>query len=227
MPSAPHPTIFVTARPCPEDHIQFGHPVTKGTSLQSAFSSPVVADTGCQSTAIPPSYAYKVGYKKKDFIPVANRMNGAGRSDLGVIGAVVVKFTCTGPDGKTQDTTQLCYVCDRISSVYLSRSALEDLQCIPSQFPMPLTAQQIHSSAALQSEGEVATPRGNQQAEDNFSFDATCPFPSHPQHKPEDVSTSVAVCSCPLRPQQPPPIPTAIPPGIDIKEAGSVDKLRT
>ena len=88
-PSAPHPTILVTANPCPQDHSEFGHTITNHSALQPILSSPVCADTGCQSTAIPPSYAYKAGYRRKDFLPVASRMNGAGRSDLGVIGAKV------------------------------------------------------------------------------------------------------------------------------------------
>ena len=158
-PSAPQPTIFVTAETCPEEHSKFGHSVVKGTFPSSVFSSHVVADTGCQSTAIPPSYAYKIGYKKKDFIPVVSRMNGAGRSDLGVVGAVFVKFSCTGPGNEIEFTKQLCYVCDRISSVYLSRQALEQLQCISPQFPTPLTAQQIHSSVASLGQRDLPAPQ--------------------------------------------------------------------
>merc|ERR1711895_389604 len=210
-PSAPQPTILVTAKPCPDDHSQFGHPVTNSASLRPVLSSSVCADTGCQSTAIPPSYAYKAGYRKKDLIPVASKMNGAGRSDLGGVGAVVMKFTCTGAGDEIFTTTQLCYVCDRISSVYLSRQALTDLQCISPQFPTPLTAQQLHFSAAVQREDEVAIPQDGQKAEvaikpeDDFTSVATCSSPPRPQHppplptaiKPEDDSTSVAVCSCP------------------------------
>ena len=47
---------------------------------------------GCMSAAIPHGAAYRVGFKRKDFIPVVSRMNGAGRGDLGVIVAVVMQF---------------------------------------------------------------------------------------------------------------------------------------
>ena len=33
-------------------------------------------------------------------------------------------------------------------------------------------------------------------------------------------------CSCPTRPDHPPPLPTEVQPSIDISEAGSVDKLK-
>ena len=94
-PSAPHPTILVTAKPCPNDHSKFGYPVTNAASHKLINSIPVCAVTGYQSTAVPPSCAYKACYKRKDFIPVASRMNGAGRSDLGVLGAVIMEFSCT------------------------------------------------------------------------------------------------------------------------------------
>ena len=206
-PSAPQPTILVTTKPCPDDHSHFGHPVSNIASLRPILSSHVCADTGCQSTAIPPSYAYKAGYKKKDFIPVACKMNGAGRSDLGVIGAVVMEFTYTGANNETFTTKQLCYICERVGSVYLSRQALTDLHCISPQFPTPLAAQQTHSSAAVQN--REGAGRGGCSSDN----------PLQPQPGTEG-------CLCPPRPESPPPLPTVIPPSIDITEAGSVDKLR-
>ena len=188
-PSAPHPTILVTANPCPQDHSEFGHTITNHSALQPILSSPVCADTGCQSTAIPPSYAYKAGYRRKDFLPVASRMNGAGRSDLGVIGAVVMEFSCTGADNKTYTTKQLCYVCEKVDNVYLSRQALTDLCCISPQFPAPLSTQPTQTVAACN----------------------------------EDSSER---CTCPTRPEKPPPIPEGIPDHINISEAGSVNELR-
>ena len=134
--SAPHPTILVSALPCPQDHSDFGHHVSDPGKLHNVQET-VIADTGCQSTAIPASFAYKAGFKKKDFIPVVSKMNGAGRSDLGVQGAVVMEFTCSGLGRQTHSTKQLCYVCDRVDRVYLSRQGLADLNCIIPDFPIP------------------------------------------------------------------------------------------
>ena len=121
-PSAPHPTILVTAKPCPNDHSKFGYPVTNAASHKLINSIPVCAVTRYQSTAVPPSCAYK----RKDFIPVASGMIVAGRSDLGVLGAVILELLCTGADNMTYVTRQLCYVCDKVDRVYLSRQALTD-----------------------------------------------------------------------------------------------------
>ena len=95
-PSAFHPTMQMIANPCPDDHTVFNHPVGDRKGLSGDMEHLVVADSGCQSTAILPSVAYKAGYRRKDFIPVTSRMNGAGRSDLGVIGAVVLDFRIKG-----------------------------------------------------------------------------------------------------------------------------------
>ena len=122
--------------PAPQDHRDFGHNVDDPERLHNVQKF-IVADTGCQSTSIPPRFAYEAGFKKKDFIPVVSRMNGAGRSDLAVQGAVVMEFTISGPGSETYSTKQLCYVCDRVDQVYMSRQSLIDLQCISPQFPLP------------------------------------------------------------------------------------------
>ena len=107
MPSAPHPTLAMSTTASPKDHDQFGHPIADTKRMNSKMQT-IVCDTGCMSTAIPPTAAYMVGFKRKDFIPVVSRMNGAGRSDLGVIGAVVMEFNMTGDSGLPTSTKQLC-----------------------------------------------------------------------------------------------------------------------
>jgi hypothetical protein len=97
----------------------------------------VVADSGCQSTAVPPSFAYKAGFKRRDFIPVTSKMNGAGGSGLGVIGAVVMEFFSSDGDDKILRTRQLCYVCEKVSKVYLSRQGCIDLGILEKDFPTP------------------------------------------------------------------------------------------
>ena len=59
-PSEPHPTILVTATPCPDDHSEFGHPVTNAAGLKPVPLCPVCADTGCQSTCVPPAMLIKL-----------------------------------------------------------------------------------------------------------------------------------------------------------------------
>jgi hypothetical protein len=110
QPSAPHPTLSMITTSSTEDHDQFGHSVSDISSMTS-FVQILICDTGCMSAAIPPMAAYRVGFKRKDFIPVVSRMNGAGRGDLGVIGAVVMQFHMVTEAGQMVRTKQLCYVC--------------------------------------------------------------------------------------------------------------------
>ena len=136
QPSAPHPTPSMVTTACPKDHSQFGHPVSSISCITSC-TQVCVCDTGCMSTAIPPSAAYKVGFKRKDFIPVASRMNGAGRDDLGVTGAVVMQFSISTETGQRVNTKQLCYVCARVNKIYISRQGLRQLNIIGEDFPLP------------------------------------------------------------------------------------------
>ena len=64
-------------------------------------------------------------------------MTGPNKSDLGVIGAIVMEFTCKDTYGNMYSTKQLCYVCDNITSVYLSRQGCKDLHLIDHNFPKP------------------------------------------------------------------------------------------
>ena len=120
----------------------------------------MVADTGCQSTVITSRFAYRLGFRKKDFIPVSSKIGGAGRHDLGVVGAVVIEFTTTTKTGELKSTKQLCYVCTKVDTTYLSRQALTDLGSIPEDFPQPITS---NLSAATSSNFESAFTRSQQQ----------------------------------------------------------------
>ena len=135
-PSAPHPSMSMITTACPQDHDQFSHPVSAISNMTSSVQTSV-CDTGCMSTAIPPEAAYKVGFRRKDFIPVTSRMNGAGRSDLGVIGAVVMQFHMVTETGKMVRTKQLCYVCTKVDKIYMSRQGLQQLGIIGQNFPLP------------------------------------------------------------------------------------------
>ena len=120
----------------PEDHDQFGHPVSDISSMTSCVQISV-CDTGCMSADIQPMAPYKVGFKRKDFIPVTSRMNGAGRGDLGVIGAVVMQFHMVTEAGQMVRTKQLCYVCTKVDKIYMSRQRLQQLCIIGQKFPLP------------------------------------------------------------------------------------------
>ena len=101
QPSSPHPTLSMITTACPEDHDNFGHPVSDISSMTSCVQISV-CDTGCMSATIPPAAAHKVGFKRKDIIPMTSGMNGAGKGDLGVVGAVVMQFHMVTEAGQDQ-----------------------------------------------------------------------------------------------------------------------------
>ena len=97
----------------------------------------MVTDTGCQSTAVPTDFAYRVGFKKKDFIPVKINMKGVEGSSLGIVGAIVLEFSCQDNHCRQVSTRQLCYVSEKINRVYLSRQGCCELGVLDDDFPTP------------------------------------------------------------------------------------------
>ena len=175
-PSLPQPMLRMSVKPCPNDHKYFGYSIQNESKLKTCVDSPMCADTGCQSTAISLKFAYKLGFGKKDLIPVSSKMNGAGRDDLGVIGAIVLEFAYKDKNGLNRWTKQLCYVCTQIDTNYLSRKALVDLGSISDDFPIPV----------FKNESTMNSYRSASQ---------TCA-----SVVPEEPSC----CNCPRRPNEPP-----------------------
>ena len=135
-PPASQPTCWTTTTPSHKDHADFGQPVDDPRSLHQTQVS-TVTDTGCQSTAIYPAFAYRAGFRRKNFIPVVSRMTSPNKTDLGMKGAVVMEFSCKDDYGNMYTTNHLCYKFENISSMYLSRQACKDLHLIDQDFPQP------------------------------------------------------------------------------------------
>ena len=64
-------------------------------------------------------------------------MKGVEDSSLGIVGAIVLKFSCQDNHGRQVSTRQLCYVSEKINRVYLSRQGCNDLGMLDNDFPMP------------------------------------------------------------------------------------------
>ena len=83
--------------PCPKDHEEFGHKVSDASAFHQV-NELVVTDSGCQSTAIPQSFANKVSFRRLE------------ASALVVKRAIAVEFTCKDEQDNLLSTRQLCYV---------------------------------------------------------------------------------------------------------------------
>lgn len=72
--------LFVLVTLLPNDHASFGFPIRDSSKLQSINIS-MVADTGCQSSIIPPKSALQLGIQAEDLLPVKLVMRGAIKED--------------------------------------------------------------------------------------------------------------------------------------------------
>ena len=109
-----------------EDHRYFRHPVSDANRLKTVTQA-AVADTGCMAITVPPKVAYSLGLRRRDLIPCRVRMNGAGQTDLGTLGAFVANVSATTPQGQPVSTKQLAYVCEKVDKMYISKTAMQDL----------------------------------------------------------------------------------------------------
>ena len=114
------------------------------------------------STAVPLTSAYKLGFKKKTMIPAIASMNGAGKNDLGVVGAIVIDFKI---NNGSKSTKQLCYVC--------SLQGLQELELVDKDYP------RVNSVAGIEAEAKGETV--------DISA-CTCGCPKRPSSPPAQIT---------------------------------------
>ena len=135
-----HSTVSIKFSVGSEDHRLFKHPVSDVNRLKPAVHESVV-DTGCMALVVPPKVAYGLGLRSRDLIPCKVRLTGAGKRDLGTLGAFVANMSATAPGGAVVSTKQLAYVCTKVDQVYLSKTAMQDLGIVSKDFaPNPTAA---------------------------------------------------------------------------------------
>ena len=173
------PTLTVTAQARLSDYEHFG--ATLRDDVRPAVLS-AVADTGCQSTLIGMKCVYKLGLKKSDLIPVTLKVKAINKEEVGLLGAVLLRFSGKNTRGKRFETAQICYVSGATDKLYLSREACVDLGLISAAFP------QI---------GEAMKPPAVPEAFNDESEDTAA-----------EITTDE--CNCPRR-SMPPPTPDKLP----------------
>ena len=94
-----------------------------------------LADTGCQALVMGPQQLTQLGLAKGDLMQCEQRLSGANGGNISILGAVFVIVSGKDNAGKLWETHQLCYVCEGVSELLLSRDACTKLGMIPDQFP--------------------------------------------------------------------------------------------
>ena len=128
-----------------EDHgrVQLQLEICHGVAKSQGFQEPRstrptsvlgLADTGAQMCVASMQVAKNLGLQRVDLLKPQLKISVADNSGLNVIGAAFVFITTNA--GAT--SRQLVYFADTISDFFLSKSALRDLNLIPSNFPGPV-----------------------------------------------------------------------------------------
>ena len=110
------PTITLQARVVPSDYAHFGYRFTKPARTCQLRA---ITDTGCQSTIMNLEQVHKMGYTKTDLIPTKLRMQAIDTNPIEIIGAIIVRLSRLDIQGNSHETTQICYVSNKIKGMYL------------------------------------------------------------------------------------------------------------
>ena len=130
---APHPLAKVEVSLCTSGYLELDLPAPRVTNKTTTRMG--MTDTGAQMVVGDMSLVHSLGITRKELIPLANRVNVANDTSLGMIGGILIKLRATDVFGNTTESLQLCYISDTVQSLFLSREACEDLGFITKDFP--------------------------------------------------------------------------------------------
>ena len=111
-----------------------GLPLNPKRGVQTARGTEALADTGAQVCVAGMELVHSLGLKRKDLIKVKMELRAANKSEMEVLGAVLMEVSSkTG--GAAQSTKQICYIVPQCSRVILSLEACSALRMLTPLFP--------------------------------------------------------------------------------------------
>jgi hypothetical protein len=124
-----HPSLEVTTSVCESGYRQMGltAPRAKGQTAR-ALGLP---DTGAQMCVAGMNIAHALGMKRGDLIKVSSGVSAANNGTLTILGGMFLTLTIAGGS-----TSQLVYVAQEATCLFLSQAACRDLGLIPTDFPL-------------------------------------------------------------------------------------------
>ena len=155
--SKPQPFITLTIRICTEDYTHFGFQPPRPTK---SIETPTMADTGCQCCLAGMLVIRRLGLSENDLIPVTTQMHAANNNKIRILGAVLIEFSGTSPNGQQLFTRQITYVTDSSDKLFLSREGCAKLGMISDSFPTigDVHGQQSDNSIAIITKPEQVDP---------------------------------------------------------------------
>ena len=100
-----------------------------------------LADTGILVTCAGLSLLRKLEMKVENLCPTKTVVRVASGAQLTILGMIPATIQIVGhPDRKS---TEVVYIAKEVKGVFISRSSLQDLGCLPSTWPHPPDQQEI------------------------------------------------------------------------------------
>ena len=132
-PSAPQPQPVMELRA----YIMHDAHATLGVHWKGSRKGPQegvvvkgLADTGCQTCTAGVDFLETIGCPRSYLIPTRHRIVGITNDNLGIIGALFVRFELNG-----KVTRQMVYVSTKVKGLFLSEGSLKVLGIIDQGFP--------------------------------------------------------------------------------------------
>ena len=129
-PAKPPPIVEIKYRLALNDYVNLGIPTPNKPVLVATTSS--LGDTGCSSMIAGVEFAQSLGLVKKDLLPVEMSMRAANKTNIDIIGAIIVEIKVVGHEVVTK---QVVYIATNATRVFLNREACEQLGLVPENFP--------------------------------------------------------------------------------------------
>ena len=117
-----------------------------------------------------------MGYTKTDLIPTQLRMQAMDTNPIEIIGAIIIRLSGLDMQGNSHETTQICFVSNKIKGMYISEHGCKQLGIIPESFL---------SVGAVDSDNDVAA---NSSTQPPITGDTcSCPMRTIPPPLPTSV----------------------------------------
>ena len=132
---SPAPIIRVSCRVITENHVLYGHSLTKKPKKTSKDG---LADTGAQVCTAGPDLLTSLHIDREILIPTKLEVKGITHLPITMLGALFLEISANG-----MHTKQIVYIAREARSLILSETALKDLGALPPDFPTAGAFKQI------------------------------------------------------------------------------------
>ena len=133
-PAKPHPKITVNVEICQDGYNQIGAAVPQSSHPHSVTCSSL-PDTGSQIVVAGPDLLKKLNVSKHELFKVSTNVKMVDCKRLQLIGGLMITISAMGSDGKQRISKHMCYIGEKIETLFLSKDACVNLGIIPKTFP--------------------------------------------------------------------------------------------